>query len=450
MTRELGGSEPLDQYIDFAGTQGKYALLMVPDYDLDVSEKQASYVSYGASSIPDNTYSVWARFRGATRGIRQHTDGDLTTTTKGGRLEIVGGNFETHVRGAQDPGAYDAEADKTSFRNQDEAYERLGLHAGSPHLPAFLDADAAKKSEIERIITTITAAGNEVSQFGWEDHTSGHRISTTGGDKLEIVKGKSYVHVLGADDFDVSEGQKSIARSGSNPKDPGFDPLKNGDKRPMIVERTWARYKVEETWLGLNRVTPDSKLPIDENIALDSLPGLIDGESREYTYGTKLSSWTGDAANWIDDIEEHTYVHRSNSFTTADAINDVTMVKGALAETTLVPFMTSTQISTLLNEVYIGAHTQVEIGAGIELKLGAYLELFGGTKTELTLSAGFEVDTAGKKTFTIGAKADVLTDELKVSLSTLETRLKQTKLEVTSEQISGTTAITSAVLKLGI
>ena len=35
------------------------------------------------------------------------------------------------------------------------------------------------------------------------------------GDKLEIVKGKSYIHVLGADDFDVSEGQKAISRSGS-------------------------------------------------------------------------------------------------------------------------------------------------------------------------------------------------------------------------------------------
>lgn len=451
MTRDLGGDATNDQYIDFESTTGKYALLMVPDYDLDVADKQASYTSFGASSIPDTSYSVWARFRGTTKGIRQHTDGQLVTTTKAERLEIVGGNFETHVRGAANaPSAYETEADKTTFRNTDEAYERLGLHPGTPHLPEFLDADAAKKAEIQRIITTVTAAGNAVSQFGWEDHTSGHRLSTTGGDKLEIVKGKSYVHVLGADDFDVSEGQKSIARSGSDPQSIGYDASQNGDKRPMIVERTWARRQISETWLGVDRTSPTSKLPTDESITLESFPAVIDGESREYTYGKKLSSYTGDSSNWVDDIEEHTFVHRSNSFTTADAINDLTTVKGAIAETTLVPFMTSTQISVLLTEVYVGGKLGVEIGAGFELKLGAYCEIFGGVKEEIELSAGFKLNAAGKNRLWIGKKTDIMTDDLKVSLSTLETRLKATKLELTSEQISGKTAITSAVLKLGV
>lgn len=450
MTRELGGAGTTDQYIDFAGTQGKYALLMVPDYDLDVADKQASYVSYGSSSIPDSTYSTWARFRGATKGIRQHTDGDLVTTTKGGRLDVVGGNFETHVRGAAAPTTYGTDAEKNTFRNQDEAYERLGLHPGSPHLPSFLDADAAKKAEIERIITTITAAGNDVSQFGWEDHTSGHRLSTTGGDKLEIVRGKSYVHVLGADDFDVSEGQKAIARSGSDPQAPGFDASQNDAKRPMIVERTWARRQISETWLGVNRVTPASKLPIDEQIQLTSFPDVIDGESREYTYGKKLSSYTGDADNWIDDVEEHSYVHRSNTFTTADAINDVTMVKGAMAETTLVPFMTSTQISVLLNEVYVGGHTSVEIGGGVELKIGAYYEIFIGVKDELEIGPVKKTNAAGSIYTTLGVKKEISAEEVNVSLKKLETRLENTTVEVTNKQIRGTTVVTSAVIKLGV
>lgn len=452
--RDLGGAGATDQYIDFENTKGKYALLMVPDYDLSDTTKQASYVSYGASAIPDTSYSVWARFRGDTRGIRQHTDGELVTTTRGDRLEVVGGNFETHVRGASAPAAYDAKsnaATKKTFRDSAEAYERLGLHAGSPHLPSFLDADSAKKSEIERIITAITtsAPAGAVNQFGWEDHTSGHRLSTTGGDKLEIVQGKSYVHVLGADDFDVSEGQKAIARSGSNPKATGYDRTQNDAKRPMIVERTWARRQISETWLGVDRESPDSKLPMDENIQLTSFPDVVDGESREYTYGKKLSSWTGDEDNWVDDVVEHTYARRINSFTSVEGSNEVMMAKGACAETTLVPFMTSTQVSVLLNEVYVGGHTSVEIGAGAELKIGAYFEMFVGKKDELEFEA--TTVTVGTKTsLTLVKKTEVLTDELKTSLSTLETRLKNTKLEVTSEQISGTTAITSAVLKLGI
>lgn len=450
MTRELGGTEATDQYIDFEGTQGKYALLMVPDYDLDVPEKQASYVSFGSSSIPDSTYSAWATFRGATKGIRQHTDGELVTTTQGSRLEVVGGNFETHVRGASAPPTYGTDAEKTTFRNEDEAYERLGLHTGTPHLPAFLDADAAKKAEIERIITTITTAGNEVSQFGWEDHTAGHRISTTKGDKLEIVKGKSYVHVLGADDFDVSEGQKAIARSGSDPQAPGFNAAQNADKRPMIVERTWARRQISETWLGVDKVAPTSKLPIDEKIALTSFPDVIDGESREYTYGKKLSSYTGDSDNWVDDVEEHSYVHRSNTFTTADAINDVTMVKGAMAETTLVPFMTSTQISTLLTEVYVGGHVSVEIGGGVDLKIGAYYEIFIGVKDDIELGPVKKLNAAGQTYLTLGVKKEISAKDVNVSLKKLETRLENTTVEVQSTQLRGKTVITSAVLKLGV
>jgi hypothetical protein len=452
--RDLGGLTESDQYIDFAGTQGKYALLMVPDYDLDVDEKQASYVSYGASSIPDTSYSVWARFRGTAKGIRQHTDGELVTTTKGGRLEVVGGNFETHVRGPREPTAYDAASDdatKKTFRDSDQAYERLGLHPGSPHLPSFLDSDPAKKAEIERIVTTITtnAPSGAVSQFGWEDHTAGHRLSTTGGDKLEIVQGKSYIHVLGADDFDVSEGQKAIARSGSNPKAPGYDAAQNDAKRPMIVERTWARRQISETWLGVDRTSPDSKLPIDESIELTSFSDVIDGESREYTYGKKLSSWTGDADNWVDDVEEHTYAKRINSFTTVDASNEVMMAKGACAETTLVPFMTSTQVSVLLNEVYVGGHTAVEIGAGAELKIGAYFEMFVGKKDELEFEA--TTVTVGTSTkLTLVKKVEVSASDVQTSLEDLKTTLRSATIAVTEDTISGKTAITSASLRLGI
>ena len=99
-TYDLGGAAPDTQYIDFAGTTGKYALLMVPDYDTEATGKQTSYVSYGASAIPDTTYSVWAQFRGDNRGIRQHTDGRVVTTTKEERLEVIGGNYQVHVRGA--------------------------------------------------------------------------------------------------------------------------------------------------------------------------------------------------------------------------------------------------------------------------------------------------------------------------------------------------------------
>jgi hypothetical protein len=115
-----------------------------------------------------------------------------------------------------------------------------------------------------------------------------------------------------------------------------------------------------------------------------------------------------------------------------------------------VPFMTSTQISVLLNEVYIGAHTTIEIGAGIDLKLGAYLEIFGGTKTEIELAASFALDTVGKKSFTIGQKVDLMTDELKLSLSTLETRLSTSTISATSDTISGKAVITAVNLRLGI
>ncbi len=462
MTTHAAGDNA--NFLDVApSTSGnKYALLMVPDYDNGAAGNQTSYVSLGATQASRlSTYSEWAKFRSSNMGTRDHTDGDRVITTKGPRLDVVGGNYEMHVRGAIAPTSYDTDPQKETFRDEDEAYLRLGYTDKDPYLPLFVDSDAAKKAEIEGIVRAMKAATSGPNKFGWEDHTDGHRMTTTGGDKIEIIKGKSYIHVLGADDFDVSEGQKAISRSGSDPQAPGYSAAQNNNKRPMMISRTWARRSITETWLGLDRSTPTSKLPTDDLIALTSFPEVVDGEQREYTYATNLKSYTGssdarvehvyertyakkiesetgDAGCWVDDIIENTHVHRQNSTTTADAINERTLVKGAMASTTLCPFVADTRVSVASIETSVdGFRGEFALGGlTLAIEVGGKIEITGPTKfrTEISVPKKVEVDV----------------EKLETRVNHIVAALTEKKVALAKSQTTASLTLTSMITKLGI
>lgn len=426
-------------YLDVAPStsQNKYALLMVPDYDAAVGN-QTSFISLGASTAPSNSYSVWARFEGTTKGTRDHTDGNRRETTVGSKIDVIGGNYEIHIRGTTAPTSYGTDAEKEIFRDNDQAYFRIGLTDKDPYLPAFIDADAAKKAEIDDIVTSLKTATTGPTKFGWEDHSAGHRLTTTAGDKVEIVKGKSYIHVLGADDFDVSEGQKSISRSGSDPQAEGYSAAQNGSKRPFIVERTWARRAISETWMGLDKSTPASKLLSDANITLESFPEVIDGEQREYVYAKKLSSYTGASDAWVETVTEDTYANTITSTTTADAINERTMVKGGMASTTLCPFVADTRVSVASLDVSVDAFRGEFALGGLTLaiEVGGKIEITGPTKFRTEIN--------------VPKKVEVNVEKLETTLNTITTVLTENKVALSSGKTAASITMAAMITKLGI
>ncbi|MBI4952525.1 MAG: hypothetical protein HY908_10870 [Myxococcales bacterium] len=399
---------------DYSKQADKYALLLVPDYDSQKAGSQRSYSSLGATPASASAGgTTWAAFEGLTKGARDHTDGDRVDTTQGRDLEVIGGNYELHVRGTNAPTAYGASsatAEKTTFRDDDEAFVRLGAQADprfpasgtgtvtlpageaswpSPHLPAYLGLadDAQKKTEIEAAIKQMKERSPRMP-FTWEDHASGHRISTTGGDKIEIIKGKNFTHVLGADDFDVSEGELQIGRTGPNPKaytGQTVPAAERGTKKPYVVERSWAKRSFSESWFGEARETPPSKLGLDAEVTKpvdDAVCG--DGESVEYVYATKLKSYSGASAARIGQIYEETWADNTTSVSDVTSVNETSTIKDSISTTTINGFAGSTTTlngtqndnthgpGNLVETTAVGTHTETEAtGVHTEWHFGA-------------------------------------------------------------------------------
>ncbi len=233
-----------------------------------------------------------------------------------------------------------------------------------------------RKEESERLL----------SKGGWRDHSDGNRVSTTYGDKVEIIRGNYKLMVLGRQDNTDFAAVDDI--SGGKFQDSDSDIA-----RLQWVNLTWAKDpkgvwriteesekdsvhsivhgEVREEFYGgsitsiTGSATPEATLVNTDGLssltevaaatASGKLPrkGLVsNGEEAavqvqknptivEKTWAESITSYTGSEKWWIPTIEEHTWVKAMNSVTNAAAIADTT-TSGVIAETTAAGQITST------------------------------------------------------------------------------------------------------------
>lgn len=198
---------------------------------------------------------------------------------------------------------------------------------------------------------------------GWRDHCDGNRISTTKGDKIEVIGGNYRLLVLGRGEheagWDVSGGhitEVSETFGGGT----FIEWVENYGGTWKVVE-TNIKGEVDSTYHGdvvdhyygklkksfTGTESPGAMATYPVNILDDSKPHPPEVEPKENpeildrTWAKKIEGYTGSAALPIPLIHEETWAETMTSTTHATSITDETTVKTESRSTTTAQTITS-------------------------------------------------------------------------------------------------------------
>jgi hypothetical protein len=279
-----------------------------------------------------------------------------------------------------------------------------------------------------------------LTKGGWWDHSDGNRISTTLGDKIEIIQGHYKMLILGRQpdptlgvirDHSGGLTQENNQTPSNCVKSIEFtQKYMNGELSIYQVNGIGNVYsafygnvgdvyfgKLKESWTGLAPDEFTSEFYADSlkqdpvsAMAVAAIENNEDPDIKDYTWAKSITSWTGSETKVIPTIEEHTFatsitgetgssVKRITSIvesTYAESTTSTTDVSGAITETTNAGSVTSTTtVSGAVTETTTvgGAITGTTTAAAI---------------TEVTMSAAHtEVELVGVKTNVFVGALDV-------------------------------------------
>jgi len=252
-----------------------------------------------------------------------------------------------------------------------------------------------------------------LSRGGWWDHSDGNRISTTYGDKVEVIRGNFKMVVMHRQDDPESSGGWDV--SGGHIQDLGpasmpgasvrleFRPGTFGQKGGLgtwHLENTTNNFNQTsdfagdfyEHWYGDHKEsTTGSEKPQPFNEALAKPygnPAII-----EKTWASKIEGYTGSSAWRIPSIKEETYALATSSLTDVSAtITETTYCDGTITSKT---GSATRRVPATFEETYaITTNTKTDVGNSNDLTIvGAAMETtIAGALGSLTI-AGAQLET---------------------------------------------------------
>jgi hypothetical protein len=297
----------------------------------------------------------------------------------------------------------------------------VGPVGKSTSLP-FIDDERARGGAAVHpgVGATVDESAVLHTKGGWRDHSDGNRITTTYGDKIEIIRGSYKMVVLGRQDAPADSAGWDL--SGQHVQDWGYSmpgasvvlewvPLYGGSwlqKNSTEIFHSWNRTagnKRDEYWGDLlesyvGQEVPGESLPQqppwpggEPNPCMKNNPDII-----EKTWAKSISTQTGSVVLPVPTIDDKTWVGASTETLNADSTSATATVTGSITESTSAASVTATT-------TVAGAITETTTAAAIT----------GAT----TVGALTEVTTAGTITgvTTVGVMVDVTTAALSTELT---------------------------------
>ncbi|MFO0548506.1 MAG: hypothetical protein U0271_08975 [Polyangiaceae bacterium] len=418
-------TDPVGQGATPGVTRGKYLLLEVPNWNDSETQPMNSYLRIGA--VKDVSVAGLA-------DAPKETGEDLAAY-------VQGFIDDTRARGGCDS------TGEFTFTSQDtHAKESAILH----------------------------------TKGGWRDHSDGNRISTTRGDKVEVIRGNYKRIVLGRTDreddaavLDVSGGH-----AGDSPITfrPGYENkiewVQNYDGTWKVTEST-VRGDVTSTYHGdtvdffygnIKSSTTGSAAPskYHEN------PTITDR-----TWAVAISSYTGSAALPVPSISDETWATQMTSVTnavnmtsttTATAIEDVTTsgtiasvtTAGLITDLTTVGLSSSTTIGNS-ETLVVGNELTTNVGTVTEIVVGSMNDITIGTTTSLTVGLSLDVQIAaflslalsGGIDIAVGPRLDIGVFQLSWNPLCMDIEELKTKLVGAEAKAAGTITYKAGMIFIG-
>lgn len=405
---------------DDVTSRGKYLLISVPDFaedPLNPGRMMTSYLRIGAASTtwwndPGGNLAAVVNLagpaggRGAPPGSplldnydasdgsssnlttadpRQVTIGTWSSDTSGGA--VGGGVGDGAGGGGGDARAGGVGGDGDVLALQEQQHRELV--SARRMRPTFVDDQRLRDgstsphqlSEAER----INESSYLHSRGGWRDHSDGNRITTTYGDKVEVIRGNYKLMVMGRQDDPTKAAGLDI--SGQHIQDyaytwPAFhrvewaqDPYsgvwhQQSSTDGAVVTENFGGDIYEHKWGNHHHSTIGQENPVekDDNGRPRGNPHII-----EKTWAKRIESYTGSAAYRIPSITEETWADKITSLTDASSTSETTRVSGAItSDTTAGSISEKTSAGTIDELTMVGAKGGLTLaGALADLTMAA-------------------------------------------------------------------------------
>lgn len=244
------------------------------------------------------------------------------------------------------------------------------------------------------------------SKGGWRDHSDGNRITTTKGDKVEVIRGNYKLLVLGrqedpdngvmvdfsgglAQDDDIAPGAISKIEWKRDSYDGTWkvtEEAEKGDQKTVyhgdVEEYFYGRKKFEQT--GNETAVAIGLLAGSEATSLKENPVIT-----EKTWAKSITSDTGSATTRVPTITETTYATDITSSTDCHMTTEL-MKADIMLATTKAGFIAEGTVCGLKVEAYAGPVIEAYVGLKLELSLAGKIEISG--PFSLGLSFGYSGD----------------------------------------------------------
>jgi hypothetical protein len=450
-----------DDFVIGENADGKYFLIEVPNFNNgsddpeDGKPKMSSYLRLGAVkdlSIAGKPDAPKESGEDLAAKVRRVTRIDGVTTAEGSpqrslpfaSQDLV---FEDDYR-ERDPGA--------------PITNVVGEELETTELGVTLDAEP---TELEGTRLGETALLH--TKGGWRDHSDGNRITTTRGDKVEVIRGNYKLVVLGrqenldnASGWDLSGGEmRATTLNLGEFETTSVEWVEDDAGRWRVVEKNqkgdsfsiyWGN--VHEEFFGeiksdvTGSETPGTYPPRFPGV---TPPSKVNPKVIERTWAESIEGYTGSARLRIPSIKEETWAVTTSELTDVlGATIATTIVGGATMETTIVggaTMETTTVGAGTVEMTTVGAGTlETTIVGGAAIGVTA----IGGAKIEATVVGGAIIE-ASAAALMLDAKASLLSVDVAATILAIEIFLgKKIEINLTDSieiQLIGKTEI--AVLK---
>ena len=384
---------------------GKYYRIDVPDWTTETGTGDGTFTSDGVAHS-------YLRI-GANPGGTEAGD-DLVVLVKNSGLDAINNSK-------------DSDAEKTRKR------QALRAKASTPYETTFIDDERTRDDDSATKDARKQVTNKLVTQTGWRDHADGNRITTTRGDKIEVIRGNYKLLVLGRQDepengafWEASGGliqDNDIApgsiSSISYEKDPWGGTWKVIEEfgKADVVNRYHGN--VTDEFYGDSVISVVGSESPDDLVAFDSDGNSDPDQTKKHnpsiverTWASKIESYTGSSKTRVPSITEWTWAGSIQSNTTAHSIDENVECSGQIRTKTIAANVAELTIAPV-EELYIGPKEEGHIGTLGAFTVGAVAELFVGVRGEVLLGKGYSLVLGGTKEYALeDGQVKLVSDEL--------------------------------------
>ncbi len=298
---------------------------------------------------------------------------------------------------------------------------------------------------------------------GWRDHSDGNRISTTRGDKVEVIRGNYKLIVLsrqddpiGATGWDVSGGHiEGLGIQSCIEWVQTFNGtwrvVETSEKGDTITTQhgnsvSWNYGEIQDQTTGSEDQTRPIMNEAGEEVRIFAPNPVVTNR----TWANRIESYTGSAATRVPLISDETWVETMKTQTHAGTMTDKTTVDGHMATTTTVDTMTDTTICTNMTSITLGTVNDITVGNTLSLSVGGVEDLTIGAMMELTLAAMAEINVGGRLEVNMSASHEVnliSSDEFAPSID--QKALKISRMSMSESVLCLNFSVKAASINLG-